>query len=149
LKTAEVLSIIRKPSDFKIRDVPNVEYAIKLHGITDEKAEKEGVLFTKILNNKGFGEIIKNVDIIIGHNVYFDVSILMNELWRSKYVKLYDKLSKLVNTSNIVDSMCWDFNRPNRYRYTKLCNLHEMFCDFQPKICHTAKDDVISLINII
>jgi len=86
----------------------------KIHGITNEIANKTGVDFGLV-----FLEFIKNcliADKIIGHNIYFDTSII-----KANYLRLY-------NNSN-VDSLIFALHKNKRIdtmmKTIKFCGLKQ------------------------
>ena len=125
---------------------PNNKFEIKnshFHGITQEKAKREGILFKDSI------ELIKNIlekcDIIIGHNIKFDIHVLASELYRINENKLAcDLLQKKY--------FCTCYNGRNitkiktKYNNYKLPTLEELytFLHKEPMInYHNAKYDVI------
>lgn len=73
-----------KPDNFKIENT-------FVHGITTERAEKDGYAIKEVLEY--FLEDLKSCDLIVCHNVDFDISILQNELYRAGF-----SIEKLKNT---------------------------------------------------
>jgi len=67
--------------------------AIKIHGITDEIAEKEGIdidiVFNKLLNG------ILKVNMLVSHNLEFDYNILLSEAYRNNASMLINTIDKL------------------------------------------------------
>lgn len=63
---------IIKPENFMIPDD-----AINVHKITNEKAHNEGIDVN--ISLKDFKEDLKNVDIIMAHNLMYDVQVIFNE----------------------------------------------------------------------
>lgn len=79
----EKYSII-KPNDFTIHNS-------HFHGITQKKAIEKGVslhdFFSKELLKK-----IKDTEFILGHNIHFDIHVLLSELYRQGLYSIYSLL---------------------------------------------------------
>lgn len=111
-----VKTIIRKPRDFN--KIPTH----KMHGVTIEKAIAEGTMLSKILNKEGLGTAIMKCDIILGHNILFDLNILLNECHRLKFKNKVEKMSTIMDnkqyfcTSNYGKNVC-KIKMPNKRHY--------------------------------
>ena len=75
-KLLENKSFIIYPDGF---DIPF--NAVQIHGITTEKAQKEGILLTEVLNE--FRKVLQKVKILGGHNLSFDQGVVGAEFVRS------------------------------------------------------------------
>lgn len=125
---------------------PDNKFEIKnshFHGITQEKATKEGILFSESLTL--LNSILEKSDIIIGHNIQFDIHVLASELYRIGEMQLASKLLKKKN-------YCTCYNGKNitkirtKYNKYKLPTLEELYTYLykEPMInYHNAKYDVI------
>ena len=138
----EIDDYIIKPKKFTI----NNSY---IHGITQKKAQKDGFRLGKLLNNEGLGYAIQNCDILIGHNVIFDLNILMSEVHRIKFKNtlkclkdIYDKeryICTKVNGKNV----CKLHGFSGDYKYPKLEELYEHYYNDLDKMkLHNSKYDV-------
>ena len=79
-----------KPKDFVIPDD-----SIKIHGISNEDAKKNGKELSDILKKKLYPDL-KKCNKIIGHNIFFDNHIIKSEIYRNKLDPIaneYDKKS--------------------------------------------------------
>lgn len=113
----------------------------KVHGFSDEFLRENGEEKQKVLEE--FKEFIKG-NVLVGHNVVYDIGILNNELNRlemrqAEFIDYYDTL---------------DISRrfyPNLYNH-KLETLSNLF-ETEVKSSHNAMDDVLAtkdiLINIV
>lgn len=70
--------IIKVPENILIPDE-----SIKFHGITNEISSKKGVLIHDVLNE--FFCYLRDIDLIIGHNISFDINMIKVELLRIIY----------------------------------------------------------------
>ena len=75
-----------KPLDFKITNST-------FHGITQEKAMKEGEEMKDILAS--LVSDLKDCKVLIGHNILFDYNILLSECYRLGLVDLIITVTKL------------------------------------------------------
>ena len=148
----QIIEYIRKPIDFSKIDNSNI------HGITFEKAKKEGILLSNIMNNKGLRLAIQNCDKIIAHNCLFDLFILMNECYRLKFDNSLNKLNNLLDNNNYIctgelgRNICKipiKFNKYFKYKMPKLSELYKYFYEKDPDNQHTAKGDVKTLLFIV
>ena len=69
-------SHIIKPVNFTIPDD-----AVAIHGITTDHAVKKGISIKKALNE--LGEIINQSELLISHNIDFDIGVVVNEFQRN------------------------------------------------------------------
>lgn len=130
-------SYLRKPTDF---DSIHPE-AEKKHGISMKKLQKDGYIFSKILNQDLIKKI-SNCDYIISHNTDFDFSILLNELHR---FKLNNTISYLIDLKTTGGLLC----TCRASGYKTLEHLYELIFNSKPDVTHRAGEDVKTLIEII
>lgn len=76
-------SYIIKPEGWEIP-----EASIEVHGITAERANAEGVPFADIIDE--FLEDCKKARLLVGHNIYFDTSIVKEMILRIMGREYYD-----------------------------------------------------------
>ena len=76
-------SFIIKPEGWEIP-----EASIEVHGITAERANAEGVPFADIIDE--FLEDCKKARLLVGHNIYFDTSIVKAMILRIMGREYYD-----------------------------------------------------------
>ena len=84
-----------KPEEFEIP-----EKATKIHGITTEEALEKGKNIKYVL--KKIGKIIKECEYIIGYNIYYDINILLSELYRNKRHKTINKILSMKKEEKII-----------------------------------------------
>ena len=129
-----------KPVDFKIDDKSK---ATEINGITSERADKEGVLFTEIVNNLQLD--LETVNKIIAHNILFDITILKSELVRIGEEELVSKLNTITeyctmkSSASILKLPC---AKENMYKSPKLMELYNYYFPNQTFNSHDALEDV-------
>lgn len=116
-----------------------------IHGITNEMVDEKGEPLEIVL--KDLFDDLKHVDKIVAHNISFDTSIILSELYRIyNTCKLFDptKVIGLIYSTQHVCTMKFCSNTFVEFdRYPKLINLHKMiFPDRDVDQNHRALDDV-------
>jgi len=141
---------IIKPKGFKIPDE-----SIKIHGITNEKAKKDGKKLRESL--KKFGKIIKKCEYIVGYNVYYDINILLSELYRKKNTKTIEKILKLKEEKKIIclgqisakEAKPEGWKQYIKYQIPKQKDVYKKCLNYELENAHNAKHDVLGMIKII
>lgn len=141
---------IIKPEGFIIP-----EKAIKIHNITNEEANEKGLELKKSL--KKIGDIIKKCDYIIGYNVYYDINILLSELYRKKKENTIKKIIKMKEEQKIICvGIISSFEaKPNNwikrkiYQMPKQVDVYKKCYNENALNAHNAKSDVLIMIKII
>lgn len=141
---------IIKPNGFIIP-----EESIKIHGITNEKANNEGKKIKKML--KFMGKIIKECDYIVGYNVYYDINVLLSELHRKKRNKTIKKMLKLKEEKKIicigqisaVKAKPDGWKQYKKYQIPKQTDVYRKCFNRELMKAHNAKSDVLGMIEII
>jgi DNA polymerase III epsilon subunit-like protein len=131
------------------------EDASKIHGITNEMTEK-GVNLNDAL--KEFFDSLRNVHLLVGHNIEFDINMLYIELLRIIYyqenISSYKfDLHLLTNYKNIYCTMKESIELCNikmisklgkEYKkFPKLSELHEKLFGIIPKNLHNSLIDIL------
>jgi len=124
--------------------------SIAIHQITPEQSQRDGISIQKALQE--FDDAIKDVDLIIGHNIQFDKNMLTVEFHRNRLrnclyrdgrpinefctMKRNIELCKLpfVNHNNTIMS---------HYKWPTLSELHYCLFNAKPKGTHNAIVDVM------
>jgi DNA polymerase III epsilon subunit-like protein len=138
--------------------IPSESTAI--HGITNEISEKDGVSIEVAL--KDFFDTLKEVDLLVGHNIGFDINMIYIELLRIIYFKDYHPnlissykfdLHFLTNYKNIYCTMQESVDLCNikavtkfgkEYtKFPKLSELHETLFQTTPKNLHNSLIDIL------
>ena len=117
-----------------------------IHGITNEMIEEDGEPLEIVLHD--LFEDLKHVDKIVAHNISFDLSIILSELYRIyNTCKLFDptKLIGLIYLAQHVCTMKFCSNVFTEFnKYPKLIHLHKLLFPNRDMIQnHRALDDVL------
>jgi len=96
-----------------------------LYNINYNDIDKGKSLYT-ILNKLGLRHAIMNSDYIIGHDIPFITSVLLNELHRRKFNKTINKLYDMVDNDQMIctENMCYRYVVSKKYT---LIDLHKHF----------------------
>ena len=73
-----------KPNDFTIHNS-------HFHGITQKRAVEKGLSLREYFSNDLLKKI-KETDFILGHNIHFDIHVLLSELYRQGLYSIYSLL---------------------------------------------------------
>jgi len=150
-------NIIRVADDVEIS-----QESAAIHGITNEISKSGGVDLNQVLS--GFFGALKNVDMLVGHNISFDINVVVVELLRIIYnqsntVPVDELLSyktylhMLNNYQNIhctmqnsID-MCaikvMSKNGREYNKFPKLSELHQKLFDSMPNNLHNSLNDIL------
>lgn len=125
------------PRDFTISDS-----SAAIHGITLERAEKEGILLNKVLDR--FNVDLKKITKIIAHNIDFDLPTLNAEFMRNKIET--DLLKKhrfcTMKSSEIVSFCQIPSTSGLGYKWPSLSELHKIVFNAPFNEAHNALADV-------
>lgn len=129
--------------------------SFKIHNISSEKSHKSSVtidLALSLLLNS-----ITHVDLIVGHNIDFDINMINIEILRLKesfipkhiLKQALLRLNQKINVICTMKSNCdlCGLKRKNRYghynKYPTLSELHYHFFNFKPTNLHNSLHDVL------
>jgi DNA polymerase III epsilon subunit-like protein len=135
------------------------EESTKIHGITNELSQTKGNDISVILTT--FLEHLKNVDLLVGHNISFDINMVKIEILRliyentsknrlkdykyyfhflTNYKNIYCTLQESINFCNIkgVNKFGKDY-----IKYPKLQELHEKLFESVPNNLHNSFNDIL------
>lgn len=84
IKLFDVCDLI-KPKEFNITNH-------NIHGITQEIANKNGLALDVVFNK--LEQNLEKIKIIVGHNILFDITIILSECYRHGRTSLINKLIK-------------------------------------------------------
>ncbi len=132
----EVKNYIIKPEGYTIPFS-----ATKIHGISTERAEKQGVDLQFVLDE--FNKVLDKCQFVVGHNIEFDINIVGAEYHRkSTETKMMD-ISSLDTCSEKTALLCQiPGGRGGKFKLPQLGELHQFL--FQEKFAeaHNASADV-------
>ena len=124
---------IIKPKGYTIPDE-----VVKIHGIDQKKAEKEGKDLKLVLEL--FIAIAERSDIIVGHNLYFDTSIIKANCLKVGMDK--DRVSKVLDKSKRQDTMYMAMKYLKVGKFAKLGEIYYKLFNKYIENQHTALADV-------
>lgn len=148
--------------DFIIKIPENVvmdEKNISIHGITNEVSQTKGVSLVPVIDD--FINDIGDVDLLIGHNLEFDLKMMVVELFRiinestDEVVKqMYsEKMEKLYSLNKYYCTMKNSINicklpspykkYRDEYKYPRLDELHTHLFGIKPQKLHNSLNDII------
>jgi DNA polymerase III epsilon subunit-like protein len=137
------------------------EDSIKIHGITNEISQKNGTNIESIINE--FFSHLRNVDLLVGHNVSFDINMIKVELLRliyetntisenevkeckynlhflTNYKNICCTLQESIDLCNIkaVDKFGKEYTK-----FPKLLELHQKLFESTPNNLHNSFNDIL------
>jgi len=153
--------------DFVIRmDATTIisEESVALHGITNQISKEKGVDIQAALHQ--FFYYLRSVDLLVGHNVSFDINMIYIELLRIIYLKQYSEdhisayktdLHFLTNFKNIYCTMQESidlcaikvkdkFGREYN-KFPKLSELHQQLFKTTPNGLHNSFIDILATLR--
>jgi len=138
------------------------EESIVFHGITNKMSQEKGVDIFKILNE--FCCHLKNVDMLVGHNISFDINMVKVELHRIIYENssniseneinsIKSNLILLTNFNNVYCTLQKSINlcdiiKTNKFgktykKFPKLVELHQKLFTTTPNNLHNSFNDIL------
>jgi DNA polymerase III epsilon subunit-like protein len=128
------------------------EDSIKFHGITQEISESRGIGIDIILST--FISDMDNVDMMVAHNVEFDLNMIRVELLRLEQVALdlvlrkaiFEEQTNLYCTMRESVDLCKiekENSRGKYYKFPTLTELHKHLFDVEPKHLHNSFHDIL------
>lgn len=126
-------SFIIKPEGFII---PND--SAKVHGISTDRAEKEGMPLADVL--KKFRDLVNDAEILVAHNMSFDEKIIGAEFLRKNMPNILDSKKKIC-TMEKSTNLC---ALPGSYgfKWPKLAELHQKLFGTDFEEAHNAAVDI-------
>ena len=154
-ETYEIIKIV--DSVVKLKNPTEItEENSNIHGITNEISKIKGVNIDIIL--KKFFKNIQNVDLIVAHNMSFDLNMIKVELLRlikkneendtyskllsdlENYKKYYCTMQESIDLCNIIVQNKYN---TNYVKFPKLVELYEKLFEKTPKNLHNSLNDVL------
>ena len=137
-------------------DVFIPEEVIKIHGITNEISKNNGINIIFVLHN--FFEHLKTVDLLVGHNISFDINMVKVELNRlivengtsiihrwnldllTNFENIYCTMKESIELCNI--TLVNRFGKPY-LKLPKLLELHTKLFETTPHNLHNSFNDIL------
>ena len=134
-KLISAQNLIVKPEGFTIP-----YNSVKVHGISTERALDEGQQLVEVL--KVFEEDVKKAEVLVGHNVEFDINIMGAEFLRGAIdTVLLD--TGTIDTKNVSTEFCAiPGGRGGKYKWPTLTELHHKLFGKGFDDAHDAAYDV-------
>jgi len=127
---------IIKPEGFRIPTESS-----NVHGITTERAEKEGVSLQAVLTE--FQNLIEQADLIIAHNISFDEKIVGAEFIRKNMSDSLESKKTICTMKKSTDFCAIpSSNGHNDYKWPKLSELYMKLFDTEFEDAHNSFADV-------
>lgn len=120
----------------------NIPYdAEKVHGISTELAQEQGVELTEVLEK--FNEALGKTKFIVGQNVGFDVNIMGAEFFRNDMSNLLQELPVLDTCTEHTAQLCQiPGGRGGKFKLPTLTELHQFLFNQPFAEAHNATADV-------
>jgi DNA polymerase III epsilon subunit-like protein len=125
------------------------EHSTQIHGITEGIMREKGVPLAPVLIE--FCQHLKTVDMIVGHNVAFDINMVRVEMMRSQ--EMDGILDYFTNYKNVYCTMqesieLCNIQKVNRFgrmekKWPKLVELHEKLFLEAPNNLHNSYNDIL------
>lgn len=132
----EVKNYIIKPEGY---DIPF--NASKIHGITTERAQMQGMSLEFVLNE--FNTALKKSKFVVGHNVGFDVNIMGAEFYRKSIDSPLGEMKSLDSCTEVTAELCQiPGGRGGKFKLPKLEELHHFLFHEGFNEAHNASADV-------
>jgi len=128
-------NFIVKPEGFTIPY--NAE---KVHGISTERANKEGHLLEKVLQI--FHEDVEKANYLVGHNIGFDVNVVGSEFLRKKIPMKLQEMKELDTKDLSTDYCAIPGGKGGKFKWPTLTELHHKLFGNGFEDAHDAAYDV-------
>jgi DNA polymerase-3 subunit epsilon len=125
---------IIRPDDFTIP-----EDAALIHGISQERAQREGVRLAEVLDT--FVQHLHQAELLVAHNIAFDAKIIGAELYRASRPQRIDHKAQLC-TMQASTNYCRLPGRYGNFKWPTLSELHTHLFDRGFDGAHDALVDV-------
>ncbi len=131
----EVKNFIVKPEGFEIPFG-----SVQIHGISNERAHKEGVALETVLME--FSASLEKAKVIVGHNIEFDNNIVSVEYLRKQLPNPL-KEKRIVDTKEVSTDYCaLPGGKGGKYKWPNLDELHRKLFGEGFDAAHNASADV-------
>ncbi len=114
--------------------------AEKVHGISTERAKKEGIPLEEALSI--FNKSLVQTRVLVGHNIRFDINALGAEFIRSGFETSFLELQQVCTMRSSTDYLKLTGGRGGKFKPPKLMELYQFLFDEQFSEAHNAAADV-------
>lgn len=128
-----------KPDNFEIS-----EASINIHGLSKEFLNENGITIHEVLLNLNGLFTKYNINLLIAHNIIFDINILKSELYRYQYNITLSKISRTETFCTMLGSQV----RMNVYKWPKLSEAYTYFYNEEITNAHDAEYDTLHCYKI-
>ena len=123
-----------KPDNFEIS-----EASINIHGLTKEFLNENGITIHEVLLNLNGLFTKYNINLLIAHNINFDINILKSELFRYNYTITLNKIRNINTFCTMLSSQI----KMNVYKWPKLAEAYRYFYNEDITNAHDAEYDTL------
>lgn len=124
-----------KPDGFYVFD--------NVHGITNDKAQSEGLELKPILQE--FADILDKTTVLVAHNISFDEKIMGAEFIRNGFENALKDKNQICTMTSTVDFCA--IQSGNRFKFPKLEELHMKLFNETFEGAHDAMVDVEAMVR--
>ncbi len=115
--------------------------AAKIHGITDERARREGVFATEALIP--FAQAVKSSQYLVAHNISFDYPVIFAEFQRYNIAHSLDSREQICTMkTKAVIHHCQMKNKQGGLKWPKLSEMYQVLFGEPFPDAHDARADV-------
>ena len=130
-----------KPKSYLIDDVEEISEGVP-HDIKVEECKEKGHSFVKVIQE--FFKDVKGCDILVCHNVDFDIGIIKNELRKRKKRVSKQEITTFCTMKATKDICKLPGAYEGSYKYPKLTELYKFLFEKEPDLkMHDALNDCI------
>ena len=133
----EVKNYIIRPEGYTIPFA-----AEKVHGISTEKAMKEGEDLKWVLEE--FNRTLAKTKFLVGHNVEFDISIVGAEYLRKELSTPFLEISRIDTKEDSTEFCALSGGKGGKFKWPNLSELHEKLFGASFEEAHNAAADVMA-----
>lgn len=123
-----------KPDNFEIS-----EASINIHGLSKEFLNENGITIHEVLLNLNGLFTKYNINLLIAHNINFDINILKSELFRYNYTITLNKIRNINTFCTMLSSQI----KMNLYKWSKLAEAYRYFYNEDITNAHDAEYDTL------
>ena len=115
----------------------------KIHGISTELAQKDGVPIAEVL--EAFGQDLSQARFVVGQNIGFDLNIVGSEYFRLGQNNMFEAHEVLDTCTEVTAQLCQiPGGRGGRYKLPTLTELHRFLFQSDFDQAHNATADVVA-----